>query len=104
MGQTDFNMDSISTEIGMSRTSFYMKLKSLTGLSPLQFVNNYRVQKGQNLLSSGEYSVKQVAYIVGYDTTKSFSRNFKKQTGKTPSEFLMEIFPDKFTKEESIEE
>ena len=72
----------------MSRTSFYMKLKALTGQSPLQFINEYRMSRAAELLKSGNYSIKEVALMVGYQERRSFTNRFKTTFGRTPTEYL----------------
>ena len=86
--QEEIDIDSILQELGMSRTGFYMKMKALTGQSPLQFINEYRMNRAAELLRSGGYSVKEIAYMVGYQERRSFTNRFKAQFGCTPTEYL----------------
>ena len=86
--QEEIDIDAILQELGMSRTGFYMKMKALTGQSPLQFINEYRMNRAAELLRSGEYSVKEIAYMVGYQERRSFTNRFKAQFGCTPTEYL----------------
>ena len=72
----------------MSRTGFYMKVKALTGQSPIQLINEYRMNRAAELLRSGEHSVKEIAYMVGYQERRSFTNRFKAQFGCTPTEYL----------------
>ena len=71
----------------MSRTSFYMKVKALTGQSPLQFINCYRMNTAAELLKMGKYSIKEVALMVGYQERRSFTNRFKMTFGCTPTEY-----------------
>ena len=86
--QEEIDIDAILQELGMSRTGFYMKVKALTGQSPLQLINEYRMNRAAELLRSGEYSVKEIAYMVGYQERRSFTARFKAQFGCTPTEYL----------------
>ncbi|MDQ8183505.1 hybrid sensor histidine kinase/response regulator transcription factor [Pelagicoccus sp. SDUM812005] len=84
--QPDFNTDMLASEIGMSRSSFYLKCKAITNVSPAEAIKSYRLAKAKELLSSGK-SVAEVATLVGYLETSSFYRAFKKRFNCTPSEF-----------------
>ncbi|MDI9550137.1 MAG: response regulator [Bacteroidota bacterium] len=86
--QEEIDINAIVQDIGMSRTGFYMKVKALTGRSPLQLVNEYRMSKAADLLKSGKHSIKEVAFMVGYQERRSFTSRFKATFGHTPTEFL----------------
>ena len=62
--------------MAMSRTMFYVKLKSYTGKSPQEFIRIVRLERAAVLLRSGHY-VSKVADEVGFDNTKYFSTAFK---------------------------
>lgn len=84
---SDFMIEDLTAEVGMSRTVFYKKIKSLTGLAPVEFIRDIVIQRAAQLLESGNYSVKEVAYIVGMSDAKYFSKCFKKKYDMTPSEY-----------------
>ncbi|MDR1585676.1 MAG: response regulator, partial [Prevotellaceae bacterium] len=84
---SDFVVENIASELGMSRTVFYKKIKSLTGLAPIEFIRDIVIQRAAQLLESGLYSVKEIAYTVGMSDSKYFSKCFKKKYGVTPSEY-----------------
>ena len=86
--QEEIDINAILQELGMSRTGFYMKVKALTGQSPIQLINEYRMNRAAELLRSGEHSVKEIAYMVGYQERRSFTSRFKAQFGCTPTEYL----------------
>jgi CheY-like chemotaxis protein/AraC-like DNA-binding protein/anti-sigma regulatory factor (Ser/Thr protein kinase) len=87
----DFNIDNFADAIGMSRSVFFRKLKSLTNSSPVEFVRYMRMKKGKQLLDAGETNIAQVAYAVGFNDAKYFGSCFKKQYHYTPSEYLKEM-------------
>jgi AraC-like DNA-binding protein len=68
----------------MSRSVFFNKLKSLTGLSPIEFIRDLRMKRAAELLASGQYLVKEVSYMVGISDTKYFGKCFKAKFGVTP--------------------
>ena len=86
----EINVNVLHKELGMSRTSFYMKVKSLTGLSPIQYINQYRMNKALALLKSRMYSIKEIAYMLGYQTRQSFTTRFKYTFGVSPTKYLGE--------------
>ena len=87
----NFNLtvDVLAQEMNMSRTSFFSKIKKLTGLSPNQYLQEARLVKARKMLENKSVtSVKDVAYKVGIKNVKYFSQLFKKRFSTLPSEFL----------------
>lgn len=84
----DIDMNLLTGEIAMSKSSFYRKMKAITGLSPIEFIKNHRLKRAYNLLEKGAYSIADVAYSSGFSNTKYFATCFKEEFGMTPSEFL----------------
>lgn len=80
----------------MSERQFYRELKRLTGLTPLQYIQEVRLQKARHLLMHRAYStISEVAYAVGFETPTYFSKLFEQHFGKHPSAFLHpELSPD----------
>ena len=81
MDNSDFIIDEFAKKLGMGRTVFYQKLKSLTGLSPIDFVREMRIKRAKQLAESGEYNVSTIAYMTGFNDPKYFSKCFKKRYG-----------------------
>ena len=86
--EPDFSVPTLSKEIGMSQSSFYRKVKGITGMSINDFIRNIRLKKAAQLMLSGRYNVSEAATEVGYSDLKYFRASFKKQFGETPSAFL----------------
>ena len=82
----DFNIDDLCREMGMSRTLFYVKLKTYTGKSPQDFVRAIRLEKASTLLRQGR-TVTEVSILTGFDNPKYFSTVFKKYFGISPSKY-----------------
>jgi AraC-like DNA-binding protein len=72
----------------MSRTTFYKKFKSLTGLVPVEFVKDMRLQRAKQYLDAGGNNVSEVAYLVGFANPKYFSTCFKEKYYVSPSDYL----------------
>lgn len=86
----DFNVSVLVSEIGMSQTVLYKKIKALTDLSINDFIKSIRLKRAAQLLQNGKLNVSEVAYSVGFNDRKYFSKEFKKQFGKAPSEYVGE--------------
>lgn len=84
LGSTEIEMDDLADKMCMSRSSFYRKVKTLTGLSPMEFVKNIKLRHGYELLRTTDLSVAEVAYASGFSSSKYFSSCFKAEFGITP--------------------
>jgi len=91
MEKTDFNIDSVAEAIGMGRSTFYRKFKSLTDFAPVEFVRDMRLQRAKQFLDGGEKSISVIAYTVGFTNAKYFSTCFKEKYKLSPSEYLKSI-------------
>lgn len=81
----------MANEFAMSESTLLRQLKRLTGLSPIQYLQEIRLDEARRLLENRIYdSIAQVASKVGYDDARSFSRSFRQRFGKLPSEMLGE--------------
>ncbi|MFZ2899873.1 MAG: helix-turn-helix transcriptional regulator, partial [Saprospiraceae bacterium] len=77
----------LADEFAMSESTLLRQLKRLTGLTPVQYLLEMRLDKARQLLEDRQYnSIAEVASEVGYGDTRSFSRSFKQRFGKLPSE------------------
>ena len=85
--KVEMTIDDFANALKLSRTVFYRKLKSIVGLSPVDFVREIRVKRAAQLIDSGEYTFSQIAYMCGFSDPKYFTKCFKRQLGLTPSEY-----------------
>lgn len=88
MEDENLGVDLLAEKIGMSQSVLYKKLKALTDLSVNDFSKSIRLKKAAQLLLKRQYTVYEIGYMVGFSDRKYFSREFKKQFGKTPSEYI----------------
>ncbi|MBD0401320.1 hybrid sensor histidine kinase/response regulator transcription factor [Flammeovirga sp. EKP202] len=88
---SDFNVDALVEIMGISRTGLYHKFKDLTGLSAGDYIRRYRLMCAHQYLEKTDWSIKEVMYRSGFNTTSYFAKCFKKQYGKLPSEFREEF-------------
>lgn len=83
---SEFTIDQLCREMAMSRTLFYLRLKSYTGKSPQDFIRVIRLERAAALLRNGR-SVTDAAALTGFDNPKYFSTVFKKYFGVSPSRY-----------------
>ncbi|WP_226390318.1 two-component regulator propeller domain-containing protein [Penaeicola halotolerans] len=83
--QPNLTVDFLGEKVGMSRVHLFRKLKALTGLSPSDFIKEYRMKMALKMLQSGKYRIADVAYAVGFQDVPYFSKVFKKTYGQSPS-------------------
>lgn len=83
-----FSVEKLASEVYMGRTSFYNKLKALTGMSPGDYINNYKLKQAALWLKQDAHlSVMDISERLGFNTTSYFCRKFKERYGTTPSQF-----------------
>lgn len=88
MVDVEFNIDTVAESIGMGRTTFYKKFKSLTNLAPVEFVREMRLKRAKQFLDANGHNISEIAYAVGFNSAKYFSTCFKEEYGISPSEYL----------------
>ncbi|HEY4206726.1 MAG TPA: DNA-binding response regulator, partial [Puia sp.] len=82
-----FSVEEMSREMFISRVALYKKILSLTGKTPIEFIRGVRLKRAAQLLESNQYTVSEIAYRVGFNNPKYFSRYFKEEFGILPSAF-----------------
>lgn len=88
VSNSDFNTDELAEEMNMSRSTFYRKLKAITDMSGSEFIRFIKIKRSAQLLISGEFNIKQIAYEVGFNDAKHFRKCFIKQFDMTPSDYI----------------
>jgi signal transduction histidine kinase/ligand-binding sensor domain-containing protein/DNA-binding response OmpR family regulator len=88
LDKADFNINELCDELHMSRSLVYKKVKTLTGLSPVEYVRSLRMQEAAKLLKTRNYKVFEVVYMVGFTDIKYFRQCFAKEFGYSPSDFI----------------
>lgn len=85
---SNFSVEQLASALFMNRMQLYRKLKALTGKSPNKIIRSFRLQRAAQLLETKQYNVSDVTYMVGYNDLKSFREQFKKEFGRSPSEYV----------------
>ncbi|WP_199200241.1 two-component regulator propeller domain-containing protein [Adhaeribacter arboris] len=83
----DFSVEDLSRELGMSRVYLYKKLLALTGKAPLEFIRTVRLKRAAQLLTESQLTVAEVAYEVGFNNPKYFTKYFKQEFNELPSAY-----------------
>ena len=84
MGDSDFSVERIGEEIGLSRVQLYRKVKALTGQTPVELLRRARLERGRRLIEKTEKSVSEIAYEVGFTSPSYFNKCFKDEFGISP--------------------
>lgn len=85
LDNSQFSVDLLCTELGVGRSQLYRKILALTGKSIIEYINSYRLSIALELIKQGEYTIKEIAFKVGYNDNHYFSRSFKKEFGQSPT-------------------
>jgi signal transduction histidine kinase/DNA-binding response OmpR family regulator len=89
--EVEFNIESLSHEIGLSRSQLYRKIVALTGFSPVEYQRNIRLKHAARMFQEKHRNIAQVAYQVGFSNPSYFSESFRELYGSTPSEYIKKI-------------
>ena len=87
ISRSDLSVEELSRELGMSRVHLYKKLLQITGKSPIEFIRVIRLKRAAQLLRESQLHVSEVAYEVGFNNPKYFSRYFNEEFGVLPSAY-----------------
>lgn len=87
LDDSEFNVEKLASETGVSRAHLHRKMKEQLGMTPSDFIRNVRLRRACELLQKPDIEITQIAYLVGYTSQSHFSTAFKKFTGYTPSEY-----------------
>lgn len=88
ISDTQFSVEDLGREVGLSRSSLYKKIKAKTGYVPNEFVRLIRLKTAARLLTEQEYSIAEIGYMVGFNSHSYFSKCFFTQFELTPTEFV----------------
>lgn len=88
IGDSEIPVDELADYMNMSRSSLLRKIKGLTGLTPIEFIRQIKMNKAAELLSDGKYRISEVCYMVGINKPSTFAAYFKEQFGVLPKEYI----------------
>ena len=86
MGDSDFGVEMLATQMGVSRVQLYRKVKSMTGRTPVDIIRLSRLNRSKALLQTTDLSVSEIAYKAGFSSPSYFTKCFKDEFGQLPGE------------------
>lgn len=91
MTNPDFSVDFLAEKLAMSHSSLYKKLKQMTGMSLIEFVNDYKLFKAVQMFKEGQTCVERVAEQCGFGDVKNFRNLFKRKMQMTPKQYVQSL-------------
>jgi len=88
LSNPDLSANTFVTQIGMSRSVLYAKLKELTGQSVNEFVRTVKLKKASQVMVQNQKNISEVAYMFGFNTPQYFTKCFKEEFGIPPKDFI----------------
>ena len=86
--KVDIDMAFLTDKMAMSHSTFYRKVKALTGMTAMEYIRKMKLKRSMVLLQSGEYNVTEAAMMAGFNNQGHFRDSFKKEFGMNPSDVL----------------
>ena len=87
IGDDTFDVAYFASELGVSRTMLFTKIKAWSNYTPNEFVNHFKMKLAAQLLEQGNLNISQISYRIGFKTPRHFSKSFFKHYNETPSEY-----------------
>lgn len=87
MINSDYSVDSLASDLCMSRANLHRKMRSITGLTPTDFIRNQRLERAAQLLRTTSYSINEISDLVGFSYASYFSKCFKDKYGVLPKDY-----------------
>ncbi|MBC3759603.1 response regulator [Hyunsoonleella sp. SJ7] len=87
IGNEDFDVRLFCSELGVSRTMLFTKIKAWSNFTPNEFILHFRMKRAAQLMEQGKLNISQISYQVGYKDPKYFSKSFQKKFGVAPSKY-----------------
>ncbi len=87
MGNSEYNVNELSKELGISRVHLYRKFKELSGMTPKEYMKETRLKAAAKLLAEDRHTISEVGFLVGFNSHSSFTVSFKAFYGVSPKEY-----------------
>ncbi len=91
LSDTEFSVAGIEPHIDCSRMQLYRKIKSLTGVTIVEFIRNYRLKRSIDMMHTTQLQIREILFDVGFNSPSYYSKCFKSRYGVTPKEFMAKI-------------
>ena len=84
-----FNLGELAHEANLSERQLQRRIKKITGLSPIKYIREVKLQKARELLEKGDLqSIAEVAYAIGFDTPYYFGKLYEERFGRHPGDYI----------------
>jgi signal transduction histidine kinase/DNA-binding response OmpR family regulator/streptogramin lyase len=90
MNDSEYSIDNLSVDVGLSRANMYRKIQSITGETPTDFIRSIRIKRAVQLLRDTKLNVCEIANMVGFNNIKYFNKHFKNIIGITPTQYRID--------------
>lgn len=90
----NIDIDQLAEHMNMSRPTFYRKIKSLSSLSPKELIDITRLKKATRLIAQNEFTLFEIAKMVGYSSQSLFNKNFQRYFNVSPMEYINSLYKD----------
>lgn len=94
LSNPEFSVEDLAGRMNLSRSHFYKKLVKITGKKPIEFIRLIRLKRAQQLLVESQMQIAEIAYLLGYNSPRVFSKHFKEEFAMSPSEFIKKYHAD----------
>nr|MBP7471946.1 helix-turn-helix domain-containing protein [Prevotella sp.] len=88
ISDTEFSVACLQTELGIGGKLLYRKIKTISGMTPVEYIRNIRMKKAALLLREGKYSISEVMFLVGFSNSGYFSKCFQRSFGVIPTVYV----------------
>lgn len=95
INNADFSVEELAEKLNISRGYLYKKIVKITGKNALEFIRLIRMKRAQQFLTESQLQIAEIAYKLGYNSPKVFTKHFKEKFGMTPSEFIRQQIGEK---------
>jgi len=102
MHEPNFSVEKLSTEFGISRAHLYNKLLALTGKTPIEYIRILRIRRAAQLLEKSQLTVMEIAYKVGFNDPRYFTKHFKNEYKMTPSQYAKKYYSPSISKDSEL--
>lgn len=95
IGNDAFDLTFFASELGVSRTMLFTKIRAWSNYTPIEFINHFKMILAAKLLEQGNLNISQISYRIGFKTPKYFSKYFRKKYNQSPSEYASKFRENK---------
>ena len=95
MSDADASVEAMSNHLCMSRVQLYKRMLALTGTTPSEYMRAKRIKRAEEMMHSNDYNISEIAYNVGFNNPRYFSKYFQEAYGMTPSQYRKKLANDK---------